>query len=176
MTLASMLAAGPPNCWPDPSQGPVVVGMSGGVDSSTAAWVLTELGYDVIGITAHLFGGFGPAREHIGCCSLPGSEDARRVATHLDIPFYVLNLETDFKAGVLDRFADSYLAGETPNPCAECNRSVKFDVLLRKAEQLGARWLATGHYARIVEVGEALALAEAADRSKDQSYFLYMLG
>ncbi|MEO7994097.1 MAG: tRNA 2-thiouridine(34) synthase MnmA [bacterium] len=173
--LRAFLDAGLPNHFPPVDAGPVVVGMSGGVDSSVAAWILRELGYEVIGITAHLFGGFGDTRSHQGCCSLPGSEDARRVAAHLDIPFYVLNLTNDFKANVLDYFASSYLAGETPNPCVECNRGVKFDVLLRRAEQLGAAWLATGHYARIVDDGLVRQLAVAADDTKDQSYFLYFL-
>ncbi|MCG3151989.1 MAG: tRNA-specific 2-thiouridylase MnmA [bacterium] len=166
------------NRLPSPAAGPVVVGLSGGVDSGTTAWVLRKLGYDVIGITAHLYGGAieTDPRSGRGCCSLPGSEDARRVAAALQMPFYVLNLEKDFRQHVLDPFAGMYLAGETPNPCVECNRGVKFDVLLRKARDLGAHWLATGHYARIVatETG-SLALEQATDPDKDQSYFLYFL-
>lgn len=148
-----------------------VVAMSGGVDSSVAAALMKEEGYDVTGIMLKLWKGAAVNNES-GCCSLDAAEDARRVAQVLDIPFYVFNFADYFSRTVISNFVESYSRGHTPNPCVECNRSVKFDALLERARAIGAGVLATGHYAR-VENGRLL---RGIDRAKDQSYVLYMLG
>lgn len=152
-----------------------VVAMSGGVDSSVAAALMKEDGYDVVGIMLKLWKGEA-ANNDSGCCSLDAAEDARRVAQVLDIPFYVLNFADQFSATVIDNFKRRYAAGLTPNPCVECNRSIKFAALLDRARQYGADVLATGHYARTDSVGGRHRLLRACERSKDQSYVLYMLG
>jgi tRNA-specific 2-thiouridylase len=150
----------------------VVVGMSGGVDSSLAAALLVEQGCEVIGVTMHLAGSASR------CCSLDDADDARRVAEQLGIPFYVANYTREFHAEVMLPFADAYLAGRTPLPCATCNTHFKFDRLVARARALGAEAVATGHYARIGRdpaTGRA-TLHAARDRAKDQSYFLFGLG
>ena len=155
----------------------VVVAMSGGVDSSVAAAILKKEGYEVIGVTMRLWSegdGDSPA-PHRRCCSVEEVEDARRVCQVLDIPFYVVNLETQFRTHVVDYFCREYLRGRTPNPCLACNRWIKFDSLLNKAMALGAGYLATGHYARIERYDEGYRLLKALDASKDQSYVLYAL-
>jgi tRNA-specific 2-thiouridylase len=148
--------------------------MSGGVDSSAAAALLVAQGHEVVGVSmrVHDFSGRGGGRS---CCAPDDLEDARAVARHLGIPFYVANVEEAFGRRVVDRFVDDYLAGLTPNPCIACNAEVKFDWLLRRARGMGAK-LATGHYARIERRGERLALLAGADPAKDQSYFLHGLG
>jgi tRNA-specific 2-thiouridylase len=146
--------------------------MSGGVDSSVAAALLRDEGHDVTGVTLKLWGGASDS----GCCSVSDVEDARRVAAQLDIPHYVFNFADDFEADVVTPYARAYEAGTTPNPCVECNRSMKFGRVLRRAEQLGFDAIATGHHARVVRAGESLAIARGADPAKDQSYVLYMLG
>ncbi len=123
--------------------------MSGGVDSSVAAALLLEQGYDVIGVTMHIWPE-QPAASERACCSLSAVEDARRVAGKLGIPHYVLNLQEAFRHAVIDDFIAEYRAGRTPNPCIRCNRWMKFDVLLARARELGAEYVATGHYAQIV--------------------------
>lgn len=152
-----------------------VVAMSGGVDSSVAAALMKQDGYDVTGIMLKLWEG-AAANNESGCCSLDAAEDARRVSQILDIPFYVLNFADQFKATVVANFTSRYAAGLTPNPCIECNRSVKFATLLRKARSFGADVLATGHYARVDEAAGMYRLRRGVDQSKDQSYVLYMLG
>ncbi|GEA19069.1 tRNA-specific 2-thiouridylase MnmA [Moorella sp. E306M] len=154
----------------------VMVAMSGGVDSSTAAALLKEAGYEVIGVTLDQWPeGTPPPAGETGCCSLAAVDDARRVAGILDIPYYVLNFRELFEREVIDYFITSYLKGETPNPCIACNRKVRFDALLKKARALGMDYLATGHYARRLydaRRGRYL-LAKGRDADKDQSYVLY---
>ncbi|HHV62885.1 MAG TPA: tRNA 2-thiouridine(34) synthase MnmA [Firmicutes bacterium] len=159
----------------------VVVAMSGGVDSSIAAALLKERGYDVIGVTMQVWprsspGGTTPVPER-SCCSLAAVEDARRVASRLDIPYYVLNMEEDFSREVIDYFCNEYIAGRTPNPCIVCNTRIKFGLLLDKARALGASYIATGHYARICYDPSTRRhlLKKARDRHKDQTYVLYNL-
>ncbi len=145
--------------------------MSGGVDSSVAAAVLREQGHDVTGVTLKLWGG----ESDSGCCSAADVEDARRVAAQLDIPHYVFNFADEFDADVVTPYIDSYAAGETPNPCVECNRTMKFGRVLNRALQLGYDDVATGHHARVVDSPHGRAIARGADPAKDQSYVLYML-
>ena len=151
-----------------------VVAMSGGVDSSVAAALLVEQGYDVTGVMLKLWKGDG-ANSNSGCCNLGAAEDARRVADVLSIPFYVLNFADHFEATVRRDFHEQYLAGRTPNPCVRCNHWVKFDALLDKAEALGAGVLATGHYARVDSHAGRYRLRRGVDGSKDQSYVVWML-
>jgi tRNA-specific 2-thiouridylase len=154
----------------------VVVGMSGGVDSSMAAALLIDQGYDVIGVTLKIWESTGPDVEG-GCCSNSAVDDARRVAFVLGIPHYVMNFSSYFEETVVDYFTQSYLAGETPNPCLACNKHVKFGEMLRKALGLGADYIATGHYARVLRDpgSERFLLSKGADERKDQTYALYML-
>ncbi|MBV8357589.1 MAG: tRNA 2-thiouridine(34) synthase MnmA [Deltaproteobacteria bacterium] len=154
--------------------------MSGGVDSSVAAALLREQGYEVIGVAMRLAPERPPstAGSRRGtCCSHDDFEDARRVAERLDFPFYVIDLRAEFEARVIDNFVSEYLNGRTPNPCVMCNREIKFDRLWQRAAALEADFIATGHYARI-EYDEAgrFHLLRACDELKDQSYFLFMLG
>ena len=128
----------------------VVVGMSGGVDSSVTSYLLKEQGYDVIGITMQVWPEDQAYEEkENGCCSLSSVEDARRVAYSLGIPFYVINFKDIFKEKVIEPFIDEYLLGRTPNPCIACNKFIKFDAFLKKANELGAEYVSTGHYATI---------------------------
>jgi len=150
----------------------VLVAMSGGVDSSVAAALLVAEGYDVVGVTLKLWGGEGESR----CCSVADVEDARRVAAQLGIPHYVFNFTGDFERRVVAPYVDAYAAGRTPNPCIECNRTMKWGLLLERAAQIGCDLLATGHHARIVMTPDGPALFRGKDRAKDQSYVLYMLG
>ncbi len=152
----------------------VVLGMSGGVDSSVAAYLLKQQGYDVIGVTMQVWQEDEEyeAKEG-GCCSLSAVEDARRVAYKLDIPFYVINFKDIFKKNVIDYFIDEYMEGRTPNPCIACNKFIKFDALLKKAMELGAEYVATGHYATIEKQGDRYLLKRSEDDKKDQTYALY---
>ncbi len=154
----------------------VVIGMSGGVDSSVACYLLLKKGYDVIGITLQI----SPEDEEFteregGCCSLSDVEDARRVAYKLGIPFYVFNMRRNFKEKVIDNFVDEYLNGRTPNPCVRCNKYIKFEDLLLKSMAIGANFIATGHYAKIENKDGRFLLKKAGDYKKDQSYALYNL-
>ena len=159
----------------------VIVGMSGGVDSSVTAALLKQAGYDVIGVTLNVWPDL-PNMPEIqrddACCALGAVEDARRVADKLDIPYYVLNFREVFEDKVIKDFVQTYASGRTPNPCIRCNQFIKFDALLVKARQLGAEYVATGHYARIEHAerpGGLHRLRKAADPSKDQSYVLYVM-
>jgi tRNA-specific 2-thiouridylase len=150
----------------------VLVAMSGGVDSSVAAGRLIEAGYDVVGVTMKLWGGDSDS----GCCSVADVDDARRVARRLGIEHHVFNFGDDFDAQVVAPYVAAHAAGRTPNPCIECNRHLKFDRLLRRADALGFPWLATGHHARIVRRPDGTRrVARGADAAKDQSYVLHML-
>jgi tRNA-specific 2-thiouridylase len=169
--------------WNSENQGgKVVVAMSGGVDSSVSACLLRDQGYEIIGLFMRV-GAEMPeescstpasesGRSHQGCCSAADAADARFVAGMLDIPFYALNFRDDFDR-IIDYFADEYLQGRTPNPCVMCNNWLKFGKLLDYADAVGARYVATGHYARITEAKGRPALQRAVDTRKDQSYFLY---
>lgn len=149
----------------------VLVAMSGGVDSSVAAALLKEQGYEVTGATMQLWHETGAK----SACSLAAVEDARRVAGSLGIPFYLFNLQKEFQQEVIDSFIREYKLGRTPNPCIQCNRALKFGQLLSKAEELGIDLIATGHYARISREGGRFRLLRGRDPEKDQSYFLYTL-
>ena len=152
----------------------VVVAMSGGVDSSVAAALLVESGFEVTGVMLKLWKGEA-ANSNSGCCNVGAAEDARRVADVLGIPFYVLNFADYFEETVRRDFHSEYAAGRTPNPCVRCNHWVKFDALLDKSIALGARYLATGHYARVGRSGGRYRLFRGVDHAKDQSYVLWML-
>lgn len=152
----------------------VVIGMSGGVDSSVAAYLLKEQGYEVIGVTMKLWQGKGYDDREDTCCGLSAVEDARMVCNKLDIPFYVMNFKSTFKEKVVDYFLDEYHEGRTPNPCIACNKYLKFDKLLQKAHELGAYYVATGHYARIEQgENERYLLKKSSTSTKDQTYALY---
>lgn len=155
-----------------------MIAMSGGVDSSVAAFLMTQEGYDCIGATMKLF-----RNEEVGvpqghtCCSLDDVEDARQVAQALGMPHYVFNFSDRFQEEVIDRFVHAYENGQTPNPCIDCNRFLKFDKLFTRAREAGCDWVVTGHYARIVpdEASGRWLLKKAADPNKDQSYVLYSM-
>lgn len=151
--------------------------MSGGVDSSVSAVLLKEQGYDVIGISMKLAEAPADAEAKVsGCCSVKDFNDARSICSSLDIPFYSMNLKEEFKEKVMNTFVREYLMGRTPNPCVLCNQEIKFDAFLSKAQELGADYVATGHYARITKTPEGRhQLLRGKDPNKDQSYFLFSL-
>lgn len=156
----------------------VVIGMSGGVDSSVGAYLLKEAGYDVIGVTMQIWQQEDACsvEENGGCCGLSAVEDARRVASDLGIPYYVMNFRKEFKENVMDYFVDEYMEGRTPNPCIACNRYVKWESLLKRSLDIGADYIATGHYARVVQLENGrYTLMKSATAAKDQTYALYNL-
>lgn len=156
----------------------VVVGMSGGVDSSVAAYLLKKQGYDVIGVTMQIWQDeeVTTQAENEGCCGLSAVDDARKVARDLDIPYYVMNFKEEFKENVMDYFVEEYLQGRTPNPCIACNRYVKWESLLTRSLEIGADYIATGHYARVTQLDNGrYSLRMSATAAKDQTYALYNL-
>ena len=165
----------------DKSSQRVLVAMSGGVDSSVAAYLLKKESYEVIGVTMKLFCYGERAEKQKACCSLEAINDAKAVCEKLGISHYVFDLEKEFGLKVINDFVSEYEKGRTPNPCVRCNQLIKFDYLLKKAKELGCDFLATGHYARIHEVkSEKLKvknyeLLKGVDEAKDQTYFLYRL-
>lgn len=150
---------------------PVLMAMSGGVDSSVAAALLQEQGYEVIGVTMKLWGGASDS----GCCSVSDVEDARRVADQLGIEHYVFNFGEEFDKHVVNPYVEAHSTGQTPNPCVECNRHIKFDKLYQRADELGIEKVSTGHHARIAQTDNKLWISRGEDSKKDQSYVLYML-
>jgi len=151
----------------------IIVAMSGGVDSSVAAALLARDGHDVVGVTMRLWGG----ESDTGCCSVADVDDARRVAQQLEIDHVVFNFTEDFERHVVGPYVTAHAGGTTPNPCVECNRRIKFDRLLRRADVLGFDAVATGHHARIARTPDGRwSLRRGADRAKDQSYVVHMLG
>lgn len=160
------------------NQKKVVIGMSGGVDSSVAAWLLKEQGYDVIGVTMQIWQDEETQiqEEQGGCCGLSAVDDARRVAWELNIPYYVMNFKTEFKQNVMDNFIEEYIQGRTPNPCIMCNRYVKWESLLKRSLEIGADYIATGHYARVIQLENGrFTLQKSVTAAKDQTYALYNL-
>lgn len=156
----------------------VVVGLSGGVDSSVAAYLLKEMGYQVIGVTMQLWQdeGQGMKEQDASCSGDSAVEDARRVAQKLDIPYYVMDFRPPFRENVIDYFVREYQSGRTPNPCIACNRYVKWEALLKRSQEIGADFIATGHYAKIRHLKSGrYAVANSATAEKDQTYALYNL-
>lgn len=159
------------------SRGKVLVAMSGGIDSSVAALLLHEQGYEVIGITMKTwdYAGAGLSKKETGCCNLDSINDARFLAVKLGFPHYILDIRSEFGDRIIDNFVDEYLAGRTPNPCVLCNTHIKWDALLKRANQLGCQYIATGHYARIRLENNRYVISRGLDNSKDQSYVLWGL-
>lgn len=155
----------------------VIVGMSGGVDSSVAAMLLKKQGYDVIGVTMQIWQDEEEfvQEEEGGCCGLSAVDDARRVAQRLDIPYYVMNFKNEFKEWVMDDFVREYFRGRTPNPCIRCNRYVKWEALLHRSLSIGGDYIATGHYAKVVKLDNGRYTLKKAPSYKDQTYALYNL-
>jgi len=151
--------------------------MSGGVDSSVAAVLLKEQGYDIVGITMKTwdYAASGGNRKETGCCSLDSINDARAVAVALDFPHYIIDIRDEFGTFVIDNFVEEYMAGRTPNPCVLCNTHIKWTALLKRADQLGCDFIATGHYARVRKENDRFIVSTGEDKNKDQSYALWGL-
>ncbi len=153
-----------------------LIAMSGGVDSSVAAWLMKDAGFQCMGATMRLYNNQKFNDQESSCCSLDDVEDARSVAFRLGMPYYVFNFTEDFEKQVMDKFVSCYECGLTPNPCIDCNRYLKFDLLLRRAQTLGCDYIVTGHYAQIRQRENGrYSMYKAADAAKDQTYFLYSL-
>jgi len=156
-------------------KGKVLVAMSGGIDSSVAALLLHEQGYEVIGITMKTwdYATSGGARKTTGCCSLDDINDARMLAVENGFHHIILDIRKEFGDFIIDNFVDEYLAGRTPNPCVLCNTHIKWDALLRRADQLDCEFIATGHYAQIRKENGRYVISKGLDENKDQSYVLW---
>lgn len=156
-------------------KGRVLVAMSGGIDSSLAALLLHEEGYEVIGITMKTwdYASAGGSKKETGCCSLDSINDARNVAVTVGFPHYILDIRQEFGDYIIDYFTDEYIAGRTPNPCVMCNTHIKWDVLLRRADKLDCEWIATGHYAKVRQENGRYVISQGLDHNKDQSYVLW---
>lgn len=153
----------------------VLVAMSGGIDSSVAAVMLHQQGYEVIGLTMKTwdYASSGVQGKETGCCSLDSINDARALAVRFGFPHYILDIRDEFGGHVIDDFVSEYLAGRTPNPCVRCNTHIKWEALLKRADQLKCDYIATGHYARIREENGRYVISKGLDHHKDQSYVLW---